>query len=249
MHYISILPFLTPIPRKSDEISFNFGPPAKGPVPAIARVWAAPRKTPFNAIKSVGTHADTSGKTSESSMLAELVKSLRFNVNLKSAKGETPLLLACENSLDDAAPVTALIASGANVNEAVSSIDTLAPTYLFFNTCSCAGFRWLDATARSTLSAKIRDCKCAFVTWRKHQRTRPTRHHTRHGIRLSIEEGRRGGQSHVCTSVVVRCRCYNHGQSTWSNHRSNTAVSDTNNTPVHGSLVAALRKLPTLHAA
>lgn len=79
---------------------------------------AAPETTPIVAFAK--------SPASQRLPLEQIIEDVKLDVNLKSAMGETPLLLVCENQLDDADPATVLINSGANVNEPVSgkrSID------------------------------------------------------------------------------------------------------------------------------
>eukprot|EP00029_Vermamoeba_vermiformis_P001748 TRINITY_DN1194_c0_g2_i1.p1 TRINITY_DN1194_c0_g2~~TRINITY_DN1194_c0_g2_i1.p1 ORF type:complete len:1206 (-),score=168.93 TRINITY_DN1194_c0_g2_i1:68-3685(-) len=132
VHYISLLPFIdirvqgaTPKNKIGNSTVFSFGASANSAVetaPTTARVWAAPRKVSPTIIRRRSEKVEKSEPlTSESILIGKLIKELGFNVNLKSAKGETPLLLVCEHVRDDPATVSVLINSGANVNEADSN--------------------------------------------------------------------------------------------------------------------------------
>lgn len=50
-----------------------------------------------------------------------IINGAKLDVNLRSAKGETPLLLVCENPADEVEIVKVIVNAGADVNEPVSA--------------------------------------------------------------------------------------------------------------------------------
>jgi hypothetical protein len=119
--------------------------------------------------------------------LEQIIEDVKLDVNLKSAKGETPLLLVCENPLDDADTATVLINSGANVNEPVSGGDrSIGCSPSLYGITSdhplISGRERVDTTPCSTLLAQVRDSETSSFTWSEHQCTRHLRHHTNDGI-------------------------------------------------------------------
>jgi ankyrin repeat protein len=80
---------------------------------STARSWSAPRKTP----SSVGTSTDVTMQTSTLVPLELIINGAKLDVNLRSAKGETPLLLVCENPADEVEIVKVIVNAGADVNE------------------------------------------------------------------------------------------------------------------------------------
>lgn len=64
-------------------------------------------------------HYISAWRVSEATQRDQLIKELNLDVNLRSARGETALLVVCEQSGHDPEAINTLIKGGADVNAAV----------------------------------------------------------------------------------------------------------------------------------
>eukprot|EP00029_Vermamoeba_vermiformis_P001747 TRINITY_DN1194_c0_g1_i3.p1 TRINITY_DN1194_c0_g1~~TRINITY_DN1194_c0_g1_i3.p1 ORF type:complete len:1048 (-),score=156.93 TRINITY_DN1194_c0_g1_i3:104-3247(-) len=142
VHYISVLPLLKTVahptvrrkatarPNAAVRTAVGSGStPSLDPLASLMRTnKAIPGKiADVNTLNNNQAPHDTakvagSGpRRAPESTQKQLIEELSLDVNLKSTKGKTPLLLVCEHPNANTEAVTTLIDSGANVNEADSN--------------------------------------------------------------------------------------------------------------------------------